>query len=261
MEVLKGFEYTIIKMPENISVDSIDVLLEEFNRNYLVARDNDEFLLDMQKIVQLHRGALLFITKLNEILQNAGCRLYIAGLNDPVENALIFNHINDKTPLFKALIDFEKQKELVFNIEDTVLPETGIESDPVDLWIKKSNVLLIEPNLALRQNQKTILNKLSINNLVEVKDMSEALKKMRDIPFKIDLILLDLEQIKLNVSQFIISLLSLQSCRNAKIICTIIKTTTQISIDEAMKAGSIAVIIKNFNEEKLSEIFSNPAIK
>jgi CheY-like chemotaxis protein len=141
------------------------------------------------------------------------------------------------------------------------LPEAAIESDTVDLWIKKSNVLLIEPNLALRQNQKTVLNKLSINNLVEVKDMSEALKKMRDIPFKIDLILLDLEQIKLNVSQFIISLLSLQSCRNAKIICTITNTTTQISIDDALKAGSVAVIIKNFNKEKLSDIFNNQSIR
>jgi CheY-like chemotaxis protein len=255
MEILKGFEYTIIRMPENISMESIDGLIEEFRHYGFTGSDNGKFLLDMQNINQLHRAALVFIIKLNEFIKSNKCSFSIAGIKDAVENALIFNHVNETVELYKTLIDFEKQNDIVFDVENISAPE--IEPDAMSASVQKiSNVIIIEPNLAIRQNQKSVLVKLPVNNLVEVKDANEALKKVRDIPFRIDLIICDLESNKLGISQIIKNFLSMQSCREAKIICTTVKTTNEASVNEALAAGAFNIIDKYFNMDNLKGILS-----
>jgi len=258
MEILKGMEYTIVKMPENVAMDSIDALVGEFVEKCLTENEHSEYLLDMQNITQLHRAALTFIVHLHAEIEKNGCSLCIAGLQDAVENALQHNLGERKISLYKNIIDFERQKELIFDIGD--IPESA-EDRPMAISFKnKLNVVLMEPNFAFRQNQRSVLNKLGITNVVEAKEISEVIKKVRELSFSIDVMLLDFETIKLGAAQFVRTLLAQSKCGNSRIICTVSNTSGPEIPQEARDAGIKAVIPKNFNAETLQKTMSTMAL-
>jgi anti-anti-sigma regulatory factor/CheY-like chemotaxis protein len=258
MEILQGIEYTIIKMPENISETMVDALIEEFSKRGLIDKTNLEFLIDMQEIRQLHKAALTFIIRLCDVVEKNGCKLYIAGLQDAVENALKFNHIDQKTALFKTIIDFEAQRELEFDVGDATTPDLG--KSHAFFRINKPNAMIVEPNLAFRQNQKSAVMKLSVGNIIEVKDPPEALKRLRDLPFSIHLILIDFDSIQFQIAQFIHTLLSNPACLNAMLICTVGDLVTPSLMQEALGAGAKASIEKNFNFEALKKLIATIVI-
>ena len=255
MEILKGMEYTIVKMPENVAMDSIDALVGEFVEKCLTENEHSEYLLDMQNITQLHRAALTFIVHLHAEIEKNGCSLCIAGLQEAVENALQYNLGERKISLYKNIMDFERQKELIFDLGD--IPEAA-ETQSSEIFVKKKpNMVLMEPNLAFRQNQRTILNKLGITNVVEAKEIGEVIKKVRYLSYAIDVLLLDFETIKLGAVQFIRTILTQPSCANAIVICTLPAASDLDMPKDAAEAGVKAVILKNFNLETLQKTLNS----
>jgi hypothetical protein len=251
MDVLQGVEYSIIKMPKNVSADTIDGLIKEFSQTTLEGSGQTEFLLDMDEIAQLHRACLQFINALGAAIKAAGGVLSIAGLQDAVENALRFNHVDETIPLFKNVIDFERQKEIVFDFGD-LKPQAPPGPD-VPVAQKKNNVLILDPSIASRNNQRLALSKLPVDNIIESKDPAEAMKRMRSISFQLDLIVADFLSIKPLAEEFIHSVRATPFCQTATIILTVNDLTPPAQIEEARAKGIGGTVSKNYGPDDIRQ--------
>jgi hypothetical protein len=254
MEIIQGTEYSIIRMPENLSVDGVEGVLEDFCETAKATKGPSEFLLDMEKILQLNRAGLVFIQTLHEKMTKADCTLSIAGLTEAVENALRFQHVDEKVPLYKTIIDFERQREIDFVLKKT----DDVPGPPSDTTVpmqtkKKYNIMVLDPSIASRNNQKLILSKFSLDNLVEVTDTQEAVKRFRCVSFPVDVLVADFESIRPIAEDFIGAIRALPSSKSLRIIVTAFDAA---SIDlEKSSLGIDAVIKKNYGIEDIRQFF------
>jgi hypothetical protein len=253
MEIIEGTEYSIIRMPENLSVDAVDGILENFCKEAKARKGPAEYLLDMEKIPQLHRAALLFIQNLHKKMAQAGCTLSVAGISDPVENALRFQHVHDEIPLYKTIIDFERTRELDFDFSQ---PKTSPEPKPAapsEAPRKKYNVMVLDPSIASRNNQKLVLGKLAVANLIEASDTQEALKRLRSIPLVVDIVVADFEAIQPILADFVRKVRTLPSCKDVRIVAATIDANGVNQKKSSL--GIDAAIPKNYTEDDAREIF------
>jgi CheY-like chemotaxis protein len=255
MEIIQGTEYSIIRMPENLSVDAVDGVLEDFCAAAKANKGSSEFLLDMEKIPQLNRAGLVFIQTLHEKITNAGYSLSIAGLAQAVENALRFQQVDDKIPMYKTIIDFERQREidLVFKTADDV-PQPPPDIPVSKQAKKKLNIMVLDPSIASRNNQKLILSKFQLDNLVEASDTQEAVKRLRSVPFHVDVLVADFESIRPIAADFISSIRALPSGNSLRII---VATVDAASIDQKKSSlGIDKAIKKNYCIEDIRQFLT-----
>jgi CheY-like chemotaxis protein/anti-anti-sigma regulatory factor len=252
MEVLQGVEYSIIKMPKNISADVVDSEIAEFTQKTLAENDHTEFLLDMTEITQLHRACLVFITLLGNAVKQVGRTLSIAGLQDAVENALRFNHVDTMATLFKNIIDFERQKEIVFDFGESTPRETPLPEPSAPLR-KNNNVLVVDSSIASRNNQKSVFGKLPIANIIEAKDLPEAVKRMRSISFPLDLIIVDFQSVKALIEEFVRNVRNTPLCQLAAIVVMVADNTDPKLIEAACAKGISGAVIKNYGTNEISK--------
>jgi CheY-like chemotaxis protein/anti-anti-sigma regulatory factor len=247
MEIVNGLKYAIIKMPEHLSVDVVDELIADFSKSLVGQQPAEEYLLDMQQIPQLNRGGLIFINKLAEVVAQAGSKLNIAGLQEPVENALRTNHVDERVPVFKALIDFEMAKEITLDA-----PELPV-SHPEPQRVSSPTVLIIEPSMSQRANQRRCLSKFAVKSIVEMKDIPEATRRLRESPTKIDIAILDLESTTLAGIQLIRARKTISALSNTKFFITVSDSLAESTVQEALDAGATAKLRRNFNEDDLKQ--------
>ncbi len=252
MEIIQGTEYIIIRMPENLSVDAVDGVLDDCCRTAKTRGGPSEYLVDMEKIPQLHRAGLVFIQKLHEKMTKADCTLSIAGLTDAVENALRFQHVDEKIPLYKTIIDFERQRELDFDFTGSAPPEEPPVQPSPGITRKKLNIMVLDPSIANRNNQKLVLNELSPGNLIEASDPQEAVKRLRSISFPVDVLIADFEAIKPILSDFVRTVRTLPSCKNTTMVMA---TVDADEIDKKKSSlGIDRVINKNYTLEDFLKV-------
>jgi hypothetical protein len=252
MEVLQGVEYSIIKMPKNISADVVGAVIAEFTQKTLPENDHAEFLLDMSEIVQLHRACLEFITSLGNAIKQVGRTLSIAGLQDAVENALRFNHVDEIAPLYKNIIDFERHKEVVFDFGESKTQETPLPTASPALR-KNNNVLVVDSSIASRNNQKSVFAKLPIANIIEAKDLPEAMKRMRSISFQLDLIIVDFLSVKALIEELVRNVRSTPFCQSASIVVMVADNTDSQLIEAACVKGIAGAVPKNYGINEISK--------
>jgi CheY-like chemotaxis protein len=259
MDIVQGMDYSIIEMPQNLSADAVDGAVAEIVLSAQSHGGGREYLLDMEKIPQLHRAGLVFITRLQEMLAGAGCTLSIAGLREPVENALRFHRVAEKVPLYSTIIDFERQKELVFDVKtaevDAIVPDKPAAGPRKE----KYNVLILDPSIAVRNNQKSVFAKLPVDNLIEAKDAIESLKRLRSVPFGVDLVVADMTALKPDVEEYVRCVRALPPCSTTKIIVTTTDANSSQSLQNALQAGIDDSINRNYGVEEMRRLLDKLA--
>ncbi|HEX2959394.1 MAG TPA: response regulator [Chitinispirillaceae bacterium] len=112
-------------------------------------------------------------------------------------------------------------------------------------------VMLVDDSVTMRRIQKTQIQGLGINDIVEAGDGEEAMKKLQE-NMPLDLIMLDWNMPVMDGITFLKKVRADNSFKNVKIImCTSESEKTRVV--EALKAGANNYLVKPFTPEALKE--------
>lgn len=112
-------------------------------------------------------------------------------------------------------------------------------------------VMLVDDSVTMRRIQKTQIQGLGINDIVEAGDGEEAMRRLQE-NMPLDLILLDWNMPVMDGFTFLKKVRSDASFKNVKIImCTSESEKTRVV--EALKAGANNYLVKPFTPEALKE--------
>jgi two-component system chemotaxis response regulator CheY len=112
-------------------------------------------------------------------------------------------------------------------------------------------IMLVDDSVTMRRIQKTQIQGLGINDVVEAGDGEEALRKLQE-NMPLDLILLDWNMPVMDGLTFLKKLRTDNSYKNVKVImCTSESEKTRVV--EALKAGANNYLVKPFTPEALKE--------
>lgn len=235
-------------MPVNLSLQSVDAIINDFTQKILSPDAHCEVLLRMKEVKQVYTATLTFITKLYNTITNAGSSLYIVEVTDPVANALRFNNIHEKIHIFKDMLDFERDKGTAV-IDSLDLDTEEDTANPIFKELSDYTVMLIEPSLLERNNQKSVLKKLPFKSILENKECAEALRRINEGTTAIDLMILNIEEAKWKGIELIKSLFALPIHKKCKIILTTSHNITDKITQEALLLGARAVLQYPFTLE------------
>jgi two-component system chemotaxis response regulator CheY len=112
-------------------------------------------------------------------------------------------------------------------------------------------VMLVDDSVTMRRIQKTQIQGLGINDIIEAGDGEEASRKLQE-NMPLDLILLDWNMPVMDGLTFLKKVRADASFKNVKIImCTSESEKTRVV--EALKAGANNYLVKPFTPEALKE--------
>lgn len=112
-------------------------------------------------------------------------------------------------------------------------------------------VLLVDDSVTMRRIQKTQIQGLGINDIVEAGDGEEAYRKLQE-NMPIDLIMLDWNMPVMDGLTFLKKVRADNSFKNVKVImCTSESEKTRVV--EALKSGANNYLVKPFTPEALKE--------
>ena len=253
MEIQEGMLYSIVTMPATISIDGINETIRDFNETFLVDHPAPLVLLKMKGVFQLNKAGLMFIDKMHESIVKAEGELVIAEVNDGVEAILKHLGVHDRVPVFKTILDFEKNRGLDLSVdvaEDVPGPVSGATQPPADRRLP-TRVMLIEPSLTSRTNLRNNLKKLSIANISEAKDCSEAMRMIRTGSDKIDVIIINIAETGMQGVSFIKNLRACSNCAQSRCLLFMADSADTAIVREAMDAGAQERIPGIGTEEEL----------
>ena len=112
-------------------------------------------------------------------------------------------------------------------------------------------VMLVDDSVTMRRIQKTQIQGLGINDIVEAGDGEEAMRRLQE-NMPLDLIMLDWNMPVMDGLTFLKKVRADASFKNVKIImCTSESEKTRVV--EALKAGANNYLVKPFTPEALKE--------
>jgi two-component system chemotaxis response regulator CheY len=112
-------------------------------------------------------------------------------------------------------------------------------------------VMLVDDSVTMRRIQKTQIQGLGINDIVEAGDGEEAMRKLQE-SMPLDLILLDWNMPVMDGITFLKKVRADNSYKNVKVImCTSESEKTRVV--EALKCGANNYLVKPFTPEALKE--------
>lgn len=112
-------------------------------------------------------------------------------------------------------------------------------------------ILLVDDSVTMRRIQKTQLNSLGLNDVIEAGDGEEAMKKLAD-SMPIDLIMLDWNMPVMDGITFLKKVRSDNTYKDVKVImCT--SESEKSKVVEALKSGANNYLVKPFTPEALKE--------
>lgn len=251
MIVKEGLLHTIIEMPHAIAPERIDATLKEFADENLQDEEK-EFILQMTEKKQLVKSDIIFIRSLRDTVTISGSKLYIVDVNEPVFNALCYVGIDKQIPIFKNMIDFEKDHGPVL-LDDMEDEEETPEVDPRIALIPKQKLMLIEPNITNRNNMKSLLEDISLQLITPVNDCSVANRTLIEAKDPFNIVILDLENIKQRAVAFLKTIMPLPLGQKLKVFVLINSQTDTKLIAEAMEAGAFDSLLIPFRPVDLKQ--------
>lgn len=112
-------------------------------------------------------------------------------------------------------------------------------------------ILLIDDSATMRRIQKTQVNGLGINDVVEAGDGEEGLKRLKE-SMPVDMIMLDWNMPVMDGLTFLKKLRADNTYKDVKVImCT--SESEKTKVVEALKAGANNYLVKPFTPEALKE--------
>jgi PleD family two-component response regulator len=255
MQIQEGLLYSIIDMPRTVSIDGIDETIMDFNENFLAGHPKALALLKMKGISQLNKAGLMLIEKMQESVEKTKGEFVIAEVNDTIETILKHQGVHERVPIFKTILDFEKNRGLDTSIdvlEDLPGPVSGA-CDPVGNRKLPTSVMLIESSLTSRNNLRSNLNKLLIVNISEAKDCSEALRMIRTGSVKIDSVIVNIAETGMQGVLFIKNLRAFPNCARSRCLLFMVNSADSGTVQEAMTAGAIGQVTGIGTENELRE--------
>ena len=112
-------------------------------------------------------------------------------------------------------------------------------------------ILLVDDSLSMRKIQKHALKKAGYEDILEAVDGLNALEKLQEIGFKVDLIILDID---MPVMDGLTALKKLKGSQRSKHIPVIMCTahSNQENVVEGLSGGAAAYIVKPFKQVELT---------
>ncbi|MGB7567045.1 MAG: response regulator [Chitinivibrionales bacterium] len=255
MKIEEGMLYTIVDMPATISIDGIDDTIEDFNGTFLADHPGPLVLLKMKGISQLNKAGLMFIDKMHESIVKAKGELIIAEVNNSIETILKHLGVNDRIPVFKTILDFEKNRGLDMSVDIS-----EVSSGPGDAasGITANNrlptsVMIIDKSLVSRSNIRSNLEKLAIASISEAKDCAEANRMIRNGTNKIDILLINIAESGSDGASFIKNLHTLPNSAQSRCLLFMVNSADRSAVREAMSAGAQGQIPGIGTENELQE--------
>jgi CheY-like chemotaxis protein len=194
----------------------------------------------MKGVSQLNKAGLMFIDKMHESIVKAKGELIIAEVNDGIEAILKHLGVHDRVPVFKTILDFEKNRGLDMSVdvpEDVPGPVSGVSSPAVNLRLP-TRVMLIEPSLTSRTNLRNNLKILSIASISEAKDCPEAMRMIRTGSDKIDVIIINIAETGMQGVSFIKNLHSFSNSALSRCLLFMAQSANPAIVSEATSAGA-----------------------
>lgn len=112
-------------------------------------------------------------------------------------------------------------------------------------------ILLIDDSGTMRKIQRNVLASMGYNDIVEAEDGEDAIRKMKEHNFAIDLILCDWNMPKMDGITFVKKINAVPNL--AKIPILMVTTEGEKSkVVEAVQAGARGFVVKPFTKELLS---------
>lgn len=113
-------------------------------------------------------------------------------------------------------------------------------------------ILVVDDSSSMRKIQRSILEQIGYTDVIEAEDGYDAILKMKEVNFEVDLILLDWNMPKMDGLTTLKKLRSVDRFRKLPIIM-VTSEVERASVIEAIKAGVTSYVIKPFTPEILSE--------
>jgi two-component system chemotaxis response regulator CheY len=113
-------------------------------------------------------------------------------------------------------------------------------------------ILVVDDSSSMRKIQRSILEQIGYTDVIEAENGYDAILKMKEVNFEVDLILLDWNMPKMDGLTTLKKLRSVDRFRKLPIIM-VTSEVERASVIEAIKAGVTSYVIKPFTPEILSE--------
>jgi anti-anti-sigma regulatory factor len=255
MEIEEGMMYSIVTMPATVSIDAVDDIMKDFNEAFLADHPEALVLLKMKGISQLNKAGLMLIEKMHESVEKAKGEFVIAEVNDGIETILKHLGVHARVPVFKTILDFEKNRGLVMSVDiQESSPAPGAAASPAaSNWRLPTRVMIIEPSLTSRNNIRNHLKKLSIANISEAKDCNEAMRMIRTGSDKTDAIIINIAEARMQGVSFITNRLALPNSAQSRCFLFMACGAGDEIVREAMDAGAQGQIPGIGTEKELRE--------